>query len=299
MTKEKLIMTKKIILISSVFFLSSCSTSVSELGDKFLDLINPSDDAVEVADLTEAQLIAEGSSSIFSEEDLRKLSNTDLIQIAEATGFADLVKLDENGNLANREELIQALLDAGLTKGETLTKSELEKLSDSELIKKAIESGNANLIVLGDDGNLANREELIEALAQAGVAKDESSGQSSANQEAIDTLKSSGVESVLYFAYDDSEIDEEATRVIIQHANFMQNNPSVNLRLEGHADERGTREYNLALGENRALSVEEVLGLYNLEDRIEVISFGEESPVAFTHDESAWKLNRRVEFVYY
>ncbi len=292
-------MTKKIILISSVFFLSSCSTSVSELGDKFLDLINPSDDAVEVADLTEAQLIAEGSSSIFSEEDLRKLSNTDLIQIAEATGFADLVKLDENGNLANREELIQALLDAGLTKGETLTKSELEKLSDSELIKKAIESGNANLIVLGDDGNLANREELIEALAQAGVAKDESSGQSSANQEAIDTLKSSGVESVLYFAYDDTEIDEEATRVIIQHANFMQNNPSVNLRLEGHADERGTREYNLALGENRALSVEEVLGLYNLEDRIEVISFGEESPVAFTHDEPAWKLNRRVEFVYY
>ena len=292
-------MTKKIILISSVFFLSSCSTSVSELGDKFLDLINPSDDAVEVADLTEAQLIAEGSSSIFSEEDLRKLSNTDLIQIAEATGFADLVKLDENGNLANREELIQALLDAGLTKGETLTKSELEKLSDSELIKKAIESGNANLIVLGDDGNLANREELIEALAQAGVAKDESSGQSSANQEAIDTLKSSGVESVLYFAYDDTEIDEEATRVIIQHANFMQNNPSVNLRLEGHADERGTREYNLALGENRALSVKEVLGLYNLEDRIEVISFGEESPVAFTHDEAAWELNRRVEFVYY
>ena len=155
------------------------------------------------------------------------------------------------------------------------------------------------MIVLGDDGNLANREELIEALAQDGVAKDESSGQSSANQEAIDTLKSSGVESVLYFAYDDTEIDEEATKVIIQHANFMQNNPSVNLRLEGHADERGTREYNLALGENRALSVEEVLGLYNLEDRIEVISFGEESPIALTHDESAWKLNRRVEFVYY
>jgi len=291
-------MTKKIILISSVFFLSSCSTSVSELGDKFLDLINPSDDAVEVADLSEAQLIAEGSSAIFTEEDLRKLSNTDLIKIAQATGFSDLIKLDENGNLANREELIQALLDAGLTKGEVLTKSDLEKLSDSELIQKAVESGNADLIKLGDDGNLANREELIEKLAQAGIAKDESS-QSSANQAAIDTLKSSGVESVLYFAYDDTEIDEEATRVIIQHANFMQNNPSVNLRLEGHADERGTREYNLALGENRALSVEEVLGLYNLEDRIEVISFGEESPVAFTHDEPAWKLNRRVEFVYY
>jgi len=291
-------MLKKILLVSSVIFLSSCSTSVSELGDKFLDLINPSDDAVEVADLSEAQLIVEGSSAIFSEEDLRKLSNTDLIKIAEETGFIDIVKLDENGNLANREELIQALLDAGLTKGGVLTKSDLEKLSDSELIQKAVESGNADKIELGDDGNLANREELIEALAEAGVAKDVS-GESFANQAAIDTLKSSGISSVLYFAYDDTEIDEEATRVIINHANFMQNNPSVHLRLEGHADERGTREYNLALGENRALSVKEVLGLYNLEDRIEVISFGEESPVAFTHDEAAWKLNRRVEFVYY
>jgi peptidoglycan-associated lipoprotein len=58
----------------------------------------------------------------------------------------------------------------------------------------------------------------------------------------------------------------------------MQSNPSVNLRLEGHADERGTREYNLALGENRALSVKEVLGLYNLDDRIIVVSYGEEQP---------------------
>ncbi len=291
-------MLKKILLVSSVIFLSSCSTSVSELGDKFLDLINPSDDAVEVADLSEAQLIVEGSSAIFSEEDLRKLSNTDLIKIAEETGFMDIVKLDENGNLANREELIQALLDAGLTRGGVLTKSDLEKLSDSELIQKAVESGNADKIELGDDGNLANREELIEALAEAGVAKDVS-GESFANQAAIDTLKSSGISSVLYFAYDDTEIDEEATRVIINHAKFMQNNPLVHLRLEGHADERGTREYNLALGENRALSVKEVLGLYNLEERIEVISFGEESPVAFTHDEAAWELNRRVEFVYY
>ncbi len=290
-------MTNKILLISSVIFLSSCATSVSELGDKFLDLINPSDDAVEVADLAEAQLIAEGSSSIFTEEDLRKLSNTDLIQIAEATGFADLVKLDENGNLANREELIQALLDAGLTKDEVLSKGDLEKLTDAELIQKAIESGNADLIELGEDGNLANREELVEALAEAGVSKNDSD--ISENQDAIDALKNTGIDSVLLFAYDDSEIDEAATRIIIQHANFMQNNPTVNLRLEGHADERGTREYNLALGENRALSVKEVLGLYNLEDRIEVISFGEESPVAFSHDESAWKLNRRVEFVYY
>ena len=74
---------------------------------------------------------------------------------------------------------------------------------------------------------------------------------------------------------------------------------SVNLRLEGHADERGTREYNLALGENRALSVKEVLGLYNLDDRIIVVSYGEESPILTGSNEEAWEKNRRVEFSYY
>ena len=90
-----------------------------------------------------------------------------------------------------------------------------------------------------------------------------------------------------------------ATRIIIQHANFMQSNPSFNLRLEGHADERGTREYNLALGENRALNVKEVLGLYNLEDRIVVVSYGEEQPILTGSNEEAWEKNRRVEFSYY
>ena len=112
-------------------------------------------------------------------------------------------------------------------------------------------------------------------------------------------LENSGIPSTLYFAFDDTEIDEAATRIIIEHANFMQNHPSARLRLEGHADERGTREYNLALGENRALSVKEVLGLYNLDDRVGVVSYGEERPVSIEHNEEAWEKNRRVEFVYY
>ena len=78
----------------------------------------------------------------------------------------------------------------------------------------------------------------------------------------------------------------------------MRDNPDVRLRLVGHADERGTREYNLALGENRALSVKEVLGLYELSSRIDVVSYGEERPISTVHDESGWKQNRRVEFVY-
>jgi peptidoglycan-associated lipoprotein len=70
----------------------------------------------------------------------------------------------------------------------------------------------------------------------------------------------------------------------------MQNNPKIRLRLEGHADERGTREYNLALGENRALSVKQLLGFDN---RIEVVSYGEEKLQSREHAK-----NRRVEFIY-
>lgn len=111
-------------------------------------------------------------------------------------------------------------------------------------------------------------------------------------------FRNTDVSFVLYFSYDGTEIDEDSTKQIIKHVNFMSNNPALNLRLEGHTDERGTREYNLALGENRALSVKEILGLYDLSLRVEVISFGEEKPILQRHDEDAWQKNRRVEFVY-
>ena len=127
---------------------------------------------------------------------------------------------------------------------------------------------------------------------------DRSSSKQSLVQIAEENFRASGVKFVLYFAYDGSEIDESATQEIIKHANFMRDNPTLKLRLEGHADERGTREYNLALGENRALAVKEVLGLYGHGSRIEVISFGEESPISQKHEESAWQKNRRVEFIY-
>ena len=157
------------------------------------------------------------------------------------------------------------------------------------IIDLSAEESMEDKIILDEDGNLQNRDELIEALVE-GAAETKS---------AVAELEKVGGSFTLYFAYDDSEINEAATRVIIEHANFMQNNPSVRLRLEGHADERGTREYNLALGENRSLSVKEVLGLYNLEDRVVVVSYGEEQPVAIEHNEGAWEKNRRVEFVYY
>ena len=282
-------MSKKILLLSSVIFLSSCATTnISELGDKFLDLINPSDDATEVAMLSgEETLIAMDEAGGFTIDELEELSNDELIAIAREKGLEDLILLDEDGNLLNRDQIINAIVEsAALLESKS---EELESMSDDELIEVAVAKGLTEQIILDADGNLANREELVEALLESAAA----------TEAAISEFGNNADSFTLYFAYDDSEIDEVATRTIIQHANFMQENPSVNLRLEGHADERGTREYNLALGENRALSVKEVLGLYNLDDRIIVVSYGEESPILTGSNEEAWEKNRRVEFSYY
>jgi len=281
-------MTKKILLITCVIFLSSCATTnIQELGDKFLDLINPSDAPAEVTDLSEQVLVLDAENGGFTEEELETLSNDELIALAKEKGLEDILLLDADGNLLNRDQVIKALVEGqALTEG---AMQELESLSNDALIELAQAKGLEDKIILDEDGNLVNRDELIEALSE-GTAETEL---------AVAELQKAGGSFVLYFAYDDTEIDEAATRVIIEHANLMQNNPSVRLRLEGHADERGTREYNLALGENRALSVKEVLGLYNLEDRVVVISYGEEQPVEIEHNEEAWEKNRRVEFVYY
>jgi len=280
-------MTKKILLITCVIFLSSCaSTNIQELGDKFLDLINPSDAPAEVTDLSEQVLVLDAENG-FTVEELETLSNDELIALAKEKGLEDILLLDADGNLLNRDQVIKALVEGqALTEG---AMQELESLSNDALIELAQAKGLEDKIILDEDGNLVNRDELIEALRE-GAAETEL---------AVAELQKAGGSFVLYFAYDDTEIDEAATRVIIEHANLMQNNPSVRLRLEGHADERGTREYNLALGENRALSVKEVLGLYNLEDRVVVVSYGEEQPVEIEHNEEAWEKNRRVEFVYY
>ena len=103
----------------------------------------------------------------------------------------------------------------------------------------------------------------------------------------------------VYFAYDSSELDADSMAVAEAHAAFLLNNPSTRVVLEGHADERGTREYNLALGERRAQSVADVfiaLGVSAM--NIENVSYGEENPVAEGHDDSSWHLNRRVEIRY-
>jgi len=103
----------------------------------------------------------------------------------------------------------------------------------------------------------------------------------------------------VYFAYDSSEVTPEGTELLRAHAQYLGDHPARRVVLAGHGDENGTREYNLALGLRRATSVHRLMLLYGVApQQIKYVSFGEEKPVAFGHNESAWAQNRRVELEY-
>ena len=104
---------------------------------------------------------------------------------------------------------------------------------------------------------------------------------------------------VFYFDFDKSDLKPEAREALVHHANQLRANPAMRVRLEGHADERGTREYNLALGERRAQAVERYLQVQGVSaSQIEIVSFGEERPAESGTTEAAYSRNRRVEVVY-
>ena len=104
---------------------------------------------------------------------------------------------------------------------------------------------------------------------------------------------------VIYFDYDRSAIREEYGDILRAHGAWMAANPGVRLRLEGHADERGTPEYNLALGSRRANAVAQALRALGASDgQWGTVSFGEEQPADDGSNEGAWSRNRRVELVY-
>ena len=104
---------------------------------------------------------------------------------------------------------------------------------------------------------------------------------------------------VVYFDFDKSAIRADAYETLQAHAQYLGGHAGAKIRVEGHADERGTREYNMALGERRAKAVQSFLTANGAgAAQLEVVSYGEEKPVVDGHDESSWAQNRRAELVY-
>ena len=115
----------------------------------------------------------------------------------------------------------------------------------------------------------------------------------------LDDPRSPLADRLVYFDFDRDTVRPEFLPMLEAHARYLSQNPGARVRLEGHTDERGTREYNLALGERRAQAVRRILTLNGARDsQLEVISYGEEMPVSFTQTEESWARNRRVEIVY-
>ncbi len=104
---------------------------------------------------------------------------------------------------------------------------------------------------------------------------------------------------IIYFDFDSAEIRADSQSIVGAHARYLADNPQARVRLEGHADERGSREYNIGLGERRAQSVRRALLLQGVtEAQLATVSYGEERPAVAGSDEGAYSQNRRVELIY-
>ncbi|WP_372521783.1 peptidoglycan-associated lipoprotein Pal [Sulfuricaulis sp.] len=137
------------------------------------------------------------------------------------------------------------------------------------------------------------------ASAQTGSATDKSATGASLSEREKQRRAELLAQHSVHFAFDSSTIDDEARAIVEAHAAHLVANPQIKLSLEGNCDERGTREYNLALGERRAQAVEKMMKVLGVTgNRIKTVSYGEEKPLCQEHNESCWRQNRRAEIVY-
>ncbi|WP_455820795.1 peptidoglycan-associated lipoprotein Pal [Pseudomonas cerasi] len=125
------------------------------------------------------------------------------------------------------------------------------------------------------------------------------SGNMSSDEQARLQMQELQKNNIVYFGLDKYDIASDFAQMLDAHANFLRSNPSYKVTVEGHADERGTPEYNIALGERRASAVKMYLqGKGVSADQISIVSYGKEKPAVLGHDESAYAKNRRAVLVY-
>jgi len=175
-------------------------------------------------------------------------------------------------------------------------------------ILKALAAGAAALALVACGGTEATRDDGAQVDEGGTMAGTDSGGSASTSGVSgttgfqghpLDDPDSLLSQRIVYFEFDKSDVLPEYRDIVEAHAAYVSGNPSAAITLEGHADERGTREYNVALGERRANSVMRLMNLLGAgAQQIRTISFGEERPAVMGHDEDAWSQNRRVEIVY-
>ena len=215
------------------------------------------------------------------------------------------------GNLSKviASSVLVAFLGACSTTGETtdttastqaaLVAAEAQALAEAEAEAQA--QAQAQAQALAEAQTLAEATVQAEANAAGAAlqAENDATAKAAAMAQQEDEKNAQALAHIIYFDFDQSTIKAEFRAALNGHAAYLSQNPSANIVLEGHADERGTREYNIALGERRGNAVSRYLVVQGVSvDAIEVVSFGEERPVNAGHDSASWAENRRVEIRY-
>ena len=170
------------------------------------------------------------------------------------------------------------------------TESELERIRAEEEQRDYTADESVSMIDSSPEGaSQAPRRETITARVREQPAPARSASD----------LPGMPAENSIYFGYDQASLDQQYESVLFAHAEFLKANPGIKVEIQGNCDERGSREYNIALGQRRALTVKRALELLGVEGyRIDTVSFGAEKPVAYGSDEESWRLNRRADIVY-
>ncbi|MCW5954923.1 MAG: peptidoglycan-associated lipoprotein Pal, partial [Propionibacteriaceae bacterium] len=179
-----------------------------------------------------------------------------------------------------------------------------QRLADEEAARRRAEEAAAASSASGASAQPDSAGAAAGASAAApatGSAASGSSSTSASGQAGASDAPMAGqpLQRSVYFEYDSSAIPESYDSMIVGHAAFLKAHPDYKVEVQGNCDERGSREYNLALGQRRADSVKRAMVLLGVSDKqIETVSFGAEKPVAMGQDEESWAKNRRSDIVY-
>ena len=178
------------------------------------------------------------------------------------------------------------------------SQSEQERLEE-ELVKAQVEADKAREAQALAEERAIKVESDEAARAETEAARAEAEAAKGTKGVVNDNVPMGVPTSSVYFDFDKSFIFPKFDDVIQSHAGYLRANPDLKVEVQGNCDERGSREYNIGLGNRRALAVKAALELLGVQGRrITITSFGSEKPMSLGHDESSWQQNRRADFVY-
>jgi len=232
------------------------------------------------------------------------------------TGSSDMIEEMSASSANDGDFYIDAPLDEEWAKEQAEAQ---RKAEEERLAREAAEEAQREQERLAEEARIAEEQRLKqeaadraakeaadraarEAAERAAREAAERAAREAANAEAgvvNDVVPVGKPTASVYFDFDKSFILPKFDDVILSHVKYLRANPDLKVEIQGNCDERGSREYNLGLGNQRALAVKAALELLGIaSDRISITSFGSEKPVALGHDESSWQQNRRADFVY-